>query len=268
LQLTFRTVEQQQPEEAIRKELEDLFVDSFSKAYREIQVNLPKNKSRDEWLRDTFRELLEKSLTWLLCYSKGDVIAFLTVEKKFERSYYVNQLVVRPDYQRTSVGTRTVHKLIADLSKVANRQPIYLFGYVRSANLPAQHFYRSLGASIKQITKNDGSYTHPDYRLVEYNGSLDSIIARSGKNSSRLLVVAFLPVNSEPQKLEQKKKKKKNKKNKKRGKKAAPTTATATPSAPAPTTSLPAALQVPPATIPQPLVLPVQTPQAPTPTAG
>lgn len=142
-----------------------LFLESFSRAYRNFTVNDLKVPDKDikAFLSRAFQEEIDDlSKPGIHHYrindEKGNLIAYFSIEdydvlKRYsadsnitsfpEHSYYLRQIYVVPSHKRLGIGKPILSHIIPD--EFHNLQYIYLA--VRRINIEAIQFYKALGFS-------------------------------------------------------------------------------------------------------------------------
>lgn len=127
------------------KDILEVFLSSF----------LPQGRASEEYLSDYFYQKIIPRLRYGNMVSAafdGNIwVAFAIFEKWDERSYYLAEMAVLPDYQRQGIGKKLVFSI---LEKEPTTQKILLV--TEELNRWSQSFYEKIGFI-------PSSFQHPDY---------------------------------------------------------------------------------------------------------
>jgi ribosomal protein S18 acetylase RimI-like enzyme len=142
--------------ETQRATLSNLYMRSFSLAYRDLQLDLPQEQTLDSFLEHSF------NATWSLIQSgklqlwvevsRGSselVVGFMCIQTK-DDICYIEQFVVHPDYQRIKIGS--------NLLKVVTERYHLIWLHTRHINEVAISFYTRHGFIRSDADDDDSVY--------------------------------------------------------------------------------------------------------------
>lgn len=124
-------------------------LDVFLKAF------LPQGRSNTEQLTDYFykkiKPRLDENQLTITVWDQNKIVAFAIFEKWREKSYYLAEMAILPEYQRRGIGKQLVFSIF-DKDQAANK----ILLVTEKENKWAQAFYEKIGFK-------PSSFQHPDY---------------------------------------------------------------------------------------------------------
>ncbi|RIA80462.1 acyl-CoA N-acyltransferase [Glomus cerebriforme] len=137
-----------------RPTLSDMFIQSFSLAYRDVQLNLPPEQTLSTYLEHSFNtawSLVKSGKLQLFIEVARDsselVAGFMCIQPK-DSICYIEQFVVHPDFQRMKIGS--------NLLKAVKERYNLIWLHTRHINEVAISFYAQHGF-IRSDDDDNGS---------------------------------------------------------------------------------------------------------------
>ena len=144
--------------ETWRDTLKDLFIKSFSHAYRDVELDLPPGQSLYTYLEHAFNTtwpLIQsgKLQLWIVIGGTPETaFGFMFIQQK-ENICYIEQFAIHPDFQRMKIGT--------NLLKVVEERYHLIWLHTRYVNKGAISFYTRRG--FTSSGNDDDSIYPPEF---------------------------------------------------------------------------------------------------------